>query len=89
MINIVLETAEAEVLQQAVEQHLDLCYLAIECEYNDMTEEELILMDDFKPFDVFCGCPTCVAREIIMKTFEYLNYIGKVNITLKEEKNEI
>jgi hypothetical protein len=88
MQNIVLETAEAESLQKEIEQHLDLCYLTIECEHDDMTEDEIILLDGFQPFDVFCGCPTCVSREIIMKTFEHLTYLSKVNITVKKDENE-
>ncbi len=79
-----LEEAEAQALQNAVETHLQACYLSIECEEEDMTEDEKEMMADFEPFDLFCGCPTCITRETIMKTFEFMQYIGKVDVEVKD-----
>lgn len=84
MIKVLLEEAEAEMLQLAVEKHLDACYLSLECEEEDMCEEEKEMMKDFEPFDIFCGCPTCITRETIMKTFEFLSYIGKIDLKVKD-----
>jgi len=84
MQKIKLEFAEAEELQKTVEYHLDLCYLSIDVDPENMSEDEAILLRDFQPFDEFCGCQTCVTREIIMKTFEFLHYISKADIYVNE-----
>jgi hypothetical protein len=85
MQQIKLQLAEAEELQKTVDHHLDLCYLSIDLDPENMSDEEAILLDGFEPFDVFCGCQTCVTREIIMKTFEFLHYISKADIYVNED----
>lgn len=85
MIKVELEVAEAEALQYAVDRHIYLCNLQLFEEEESLSEEEIEELEDFEPYGAFCGCETCVTREYLMKTFDFLKFISKVDIYVKEE----
>jgi len=72
MIQIKLKTEEAEYLQEQVNYHIEMCYESL--------EEE----NEFEPYDLFCGCQTCVTREYIMKTCDVLKELGKADIYVED-----
>jgi len=85
MIKIELKVAEAEALQYAVEHHMYLCNMQLYEEYDGLNQEEIEEIENFEPYDAYCGCDTCVTREYLMKTFDFLRFMSKVDIYTKDE----
>jgi hypothetical protein len=75
MIEVKLTTEEAKSLEQFVEDHMYLCQAELMGE--DVPEE-------WSPYSVYDGCPTCDSREYLMATFDWLNVNKSVNVFVED-----
>ena len=55
-------------IQKKAEQHLVSCYEVLHAEEDDYLPED----ENFSPFGPFCGCETCVVREIVTSVWDQL-----------------
>lgn len=55
-------------IQAKAEQHLVSCYEVLQAEEEDYLPED----EDFSPFGAFCGCETCVVREVVTSVWDQL-----------------
>lgn len=63
MIEIKINTQQAQELEQYLYQHMELCE-------TDLMGEEV--PEDWSPFGIYDGCQVCQAREYLMATFQFL-----------------
>ncbi len=75
MIKVDLTEKEAEELQSAVDEHMMLCYQAM-----DYDGEEL--PDYLNQYSLYCGCHICETREYLMATFNWLRSKNIVDIAV-------
>jgi len=75
MIEINLTENQAEQLQASVDEHMMLCYEAM-----DHDEEEL--PEYLNQYSLYCGCHVCETREYLMATFNWLRNNKIVDIAV-------
>ena len=76
MIKIDLTQEQAELLQQAVDHHMERCWEVIEFEGEELPG----YLDDVA---MYCGCHVCETRERLIGTFNYLRHAGIVDIAVE------
>lgn len=76
MISIDITEKQAEELQNAVDEHMNLCY-----EYLDYEGQEV--PEQYDLVSSYCGCGVCETREHLMATFNYLRDAGIVDIAVE------
>jgi hypothetical protein len=84
MININITTEQAERMQRKIESHLNSCVESIDFEgdCDTFVNEDGEL---FEPYGPFCGCDTCITREQLMVTFDFLRKANIVDINVSDE----
>jgi len=75
MTSVELTTEEAESLQNFVTDHINTCL-------NSIYEDEGV-PEGWEPYELFCGCDTCVTRENLMSTFDWLKKFKGVDVYVR------
>lgn len=73
MITINITRTQEKALNKYVDEHMNNCY---EWMYQSEDDAPIEVIDEFgnpfQPFDIFCGCNTCIQREILHSAFRFL-----------------
>lgn len=75
MIEINLTEKQAQLLQDAVDDHMSRCYEVIDFDGDELPG----YLDDVA---MYCGCHVCETREHLMATFNWFRFMNIADISV-------